>query len=141
MLENPAQLEQELKAVRELAALVELTLQQARGVAGGSGCSRAVLSVRFRMTGSELAKELGDVFFHLLSIARVLNVFHSENLIADRILAGVLELLYLLGEVQQEPETAQGAVEQMQQVLDQVRPGNCDDPAHDPSESEDVQSG
>merc|ERR1719324_413697 len=28
MLENPAQLEQELKAVRELAALVELTLQQ-----------------------------------------------------------------------------------------------------------------
>ena len=31
MLEDPAQLEQELKAVRELAALVELTLQQARG--------------------------------------------------------------------------------------------------------------
>merc|ERR1719181_2288341 len=50
MLEDPAKLEQELKAVRELAALVELTLQQ----------------------------------------------------------------------VQQEPETAHGAVEQMQQVLDQA---------------------
>ena len=86
MLEDPAQLEQEFKAVRELAALVELTLQQARGVAGGSGCSPAVLSVRFRIAGSELAKELGDVFFHLLSIARVLNVFHSENLVAARIL-------------------------------------------------------
>ena len=89
--------------------------------------------MRFRIAGSELAKELGDVFFHLLSTARVLNVFHWENLTADRISAGVLELFYLLGEVQQEPETAHGAVEQMQQVLDQVRPGNCDDPAHHPS--------
>ena len=53
----------------------------------------------------------------------------------------MLELFCSLGEVQQEPETAHGAVEQMQQVLDQVRPGNCDDPAHDPSESEDVQPG
>ena len=70
-----------------------------------------------------------------------LNVFHSENLIAAKILGGILELFCSLGEVQQEPETAHGAVEQMQQVLDQVRPGNCDDPAHDPSESEDVQSG
>ena len=69
-----------------------------------------------------------------------LNVFHSENLTADRVPGGVLELFYLLGEVQQEPETAHGAVEQMQQVLDQVRPGNCDDPAHDPSENEYVQS-
>ena len=33
MLENPEQLEQELKAVRELAGLVELALQQARGLA------------------------------------------------------------------------------------------------------------
>ena len=56
-------------------------------------------------------------------------------------MGGVLELFCSLGEVQQEPETAHGAVEQMQQVLDQVRLGNCDDPAHDPSESEDVQSG
>ena len=56
-------------------------------------------------------------------------------------LGGFLELFCSLGEVQQEPETAHGAVEQMQQVLDQVRLGNCDDAAHDPSESEDVQSG
>ena len=63
MLEDPAQLEQELKAVRELAALVELTLQQARGVASGLGCSPAFRSVRFRIAGSELAKELGDVLF------------------------------------------------------------------------------
>ena len=62
-----------------------------------------------------------------------MNVFHWENLTLDRVLGGVLELFYLLGEVQQEPETAHGAVEQMQQVLDQVRPGNCDDPAHHPS--------
>ena len=55
------------------------------------------------------------------------------------VLGGVLELFCSLGEVQQEPETAHGAVEQMQQVLDQVRLGNCDDPAHGPSESEDVQ--
>ena len=41
---------------------------------------------------------------------------------------------------QQEPETAQGAVEQMQQVLDQVLSGNRGDPAHDQSESEHVQS-
>ena len=80
-----------------------------------------------------MAKELGDVFFLLLSIAWVLNVFHSENLTADRVPGGVLELFCSLGEVQQEPETAHGAVEQMQQVLDQVRPGNCDDPAHHPS--------
>ena len=65
-----------------------------------------------------------------------MNVFHSENLIAAKILGGILELFCSLGEVQQEPETAHGAVEQMQQVLDQVRPGNCDDPAHDPSENE-----
>ena len=70
-----------------------------------------------------------------------MNVFHSENLIADGISAGVLELFFLLGEVQQEPETAHGAVEQMQQVLDQVRLGNCDDPAHDPAESDFVQLG
>ena len=70
-----------------------------------------------------------------------MNVFQSENSTADRVLGGVLELFCSLGEVQQEPETAQGAVEQMQQVLDQVRLGNCDDPAHDPSESEDVQLG
>ena len=63
MLEDPAKLEQELKAVRELAALVELTLQQARGVAGGLGRSPPVRSVRFRIAGSELAKELGDVLF------------------------------------------------------------------------------
>ena len=70
-----------------------------------------------------------------------MNVFCRENLSAGRVLVlgGVLELFCSLGEVQQEPETAHGAVEQMQQVLDQVRLGNCDDPAHDPSESEDVQ--
>ena len=69
-----------------------------------------------------------------------MNVFHSENLIADRILGGVLELFYLLGEVEQEPETAHGAVEQMQQVLDQVLQAKRCNPAHDPSESEPVQS-
>ena len=69
-----------------------------------------------------------------------MNVFHWENLTADRISAGVLELFYLLGEVQQEPETAQGAVEQMQQVLDQVLQTKRCNPAHDPSESEHVQS-
>ena len=83
---------------------------------------------------------MGDVFFHLLSIARVLNVFHSENLIAARILGGILELFCSLGEVQQEPETAHGAVEQMQQVLDQVLQTKRCNPAHDPSESEHVQS-
>ena len=64
-----------------------------------------------------------------------MNVFCRENLSAGRVLVlgGVLELFCSLGEVQQEPETAHGAVEQMQQVLDQVRPGNCDDPAHHPS--------
>ena len=56
-----------------------------------------------------------------------------RNRSANRVLDGVLELSCLHGEVQQERETAQGAVEQMQQVLDQVRPGNCDDPAHHPS--------
>ena len=63
MLEDPAKLEQELKAVRELAALVELTLQQARGLVGGLVCSPAVRSVQFRIAGSELAKKLGDGFF------------------------------------------------------------------------------
>ena len=52
MLENPGQLEQELKVVREVAGLVELALQQARGVAGGMGCSPAIHSVRFRVAGS-----------------------------------------------------------------------------------------
>ena len=63
MLEDPAQLEQELKAVRELAALVELTLQQARGMAGGLGRTPAFRSVRFRTAGSESTKTLSDVFF------------------------------------------------------------------------------
>ena len=35
MLENPGQLEQELKVVREVTGLVELTLQQARVAGGG----------------------------------------------------------------------------------------------------------
>ena len=35
MLENPGQLEQELKVVREVAGLVELALQQARVAGGG----------------------------------------------------------------------------------------------------------
>ena len=54
-----------------------------------------------------------------------MNVFHSENLIAAKILGGILELFCSLGEVQQEPETAHGAVEQMQQVLDEVRLGTA----------------
>ena len=55
-------------------------------------------------------------------------------------LGGFLELFCSLGEVQQEPETAHGAVEQMQQVLDQVLQAKRCNPAHDPSESEHVQS-
>ena len=72
-----------------------------------------------------------------------MNVFRRENLSAGRVLVlgGVLELFCSLGEVQQEPETAHGAVEQMQQVLDQVLQAKRCNPAHDPSESEDVQSG
>ena len=37
VLENPGQLEQVLKVVRELAGLVELALQQARQLAGVGG--------------------------------------------------------------------------------------------------------
>ena len=52
-----------------------------------------------------------------------MNVFCRENLSAGRVLVlgGVLELFCSLGEVQQEPETAHGAVEQMQQVLDMLK--------------------
>ena len=50
MLENPGQLEQELKVVREVAGLVELALQQARGEAGYRGCSPAQC-VRLRFAG------------------------------------------------------------------------------------------
>ena len=51
MLENPGQLEQELKVVREVAGLVELALQQARGEAGFRGCSPAAQCVRLRFAG------------------------------------------------------------------------------------------
>ena len=51
MLENPGQLEQELKVVREVAGLVELALQQAGGEAGYRGCSPAAQCVRLRFAG------------------------------------------------------------------------------------------
>ena len=85
----------------------------------------------------ELAKKLDDGFCRT---ARVFNVILWEDWSADRVLGGVLESSYPRIEVQQEPETAHGAVEQMQQVLDQVLSGNRGDPAHDQSESEHVQS-
>ena len=63
MLENPEQLEQELKAVRELAGLVELALQQARRLAcvGGAvhGFQRAA---RGRKEGGRGRIGAGQVF-------------------------------------------------------------------------------
>ena len=69
MLENPEQLEQELKAVRELAGLVELALQQARRLACVVG------AVHGFQRAAQGRKEGGRGRIGARKVFHVLNVF------------------------------------------------------------------